>query len=106
MYGAYAKAFYNVFSFTFLLKTLFAPWKKISDDYPDKGLNVRAITETFFLNLTARGIGLIVRMGTMVVGIVVQLAVAALFLSYLLVWIFFPVLAIAGIIFSFTSSIG
>lgn len=104
LYGAYAKAFYNVFSITFLLKTLVAPWKKISDNYPDKGLNVRGIVETLFLNLTTRGVGLIVRLGTILIGIIVQVCIASLFLAYFLAWLFFPVLAIAGLVFAVFST--
>jgi hypothetical protein len=103
LYGAYAKAFYNVFSFTFLLKTLVAPWKKISDEYPENGFNLRAVAETLFLNLTARGIGLIVRLGTMLIGVVVQIIIAVFFIAYFFVWLLFPLLAIAGVVYSFMS---
>jgi hypothetical protein len=94
LYGAYAQAFYRYFSFTFLIKTLVAPWKKITDDYPQKGLNLRAIAETLLMNLTTRGIGLVVRVGTIILGLLVQVALLIIGIGYLLVWIFFPLLII------------
>lgn len=93
----YVKAIGALFSFVFLLKTLFAPWKSIRDAYPSKGLNVRAFFETLTLNVTARAIGFIFRVCAMIIGVTIQILVSVGFLAYLLVWILFPLVLLAAI---------
>jgi hypothetical protein len=92
-YISYARAFNELFSFAFLLKTLLSPWKSIRDEYPSKGFNLEGILETFFLNITARGIGLVIRVIAMFVGLLVQAALIAGFGLYLALWMAFPLLA-------------
>jgi hypothetical protein len=89
-YMEYALAFRESFSILFLLKTVFAPWKSIKDSYPQKGLNVQAIFETLFLNLTTRTIGAIIRLSAIIAGLVIQIALVAGFLLYLIWWMLFP----------------
>lgn len=95
MYASYAQAFGEMFSIIFLLKTLFAPWKSIRDAYPKKGFDISAILETWTLNVTARSIGCIIRIAAILVGIVLQVIVLAFFLSYLALWLAFPLLVVA-----------
>ena len=91
-YFSYADAFNELFSFAFLLKTLVSPWKNIRDEYPTKGLNIEAMMQTFFLNLTARGIGLVIRIIAMLTGIVVQATLLVSFALYVVLWMTFPIL--------------
>ena len=97
MYVSYAEAFSEMFAIVFLLKTLFSPWKSIRDDYPDNGFNFTAILETWSMNVTTRSIGAVIRLATIVAGIALQLGLFAAFAFYLLVWITFPLLLIAGL---------
>jgi hypothetical protein len=92
LYQAYASAFAEVFSFVFLLKTLFAPWKNIKDAYPKKGFNLQAILESWSLNLTTRAIGMVIRICTMFMGLLAQVVLLVGFITYLLIWLTFPVL--------------
>ncbi len=89
-YFEYAAAFREAFSILFLLKTLFSPWKSIKDLYPRKGFNLQLTLETFFLNLTTRGIGALIRLTTIVTGLAIQLVLIAGFALYLAWWIVFP----------------
>lgn len=98
-YIAYAAAFGSIFSVVFLLKTLFAPWKSIRDAYPDKGFDMTAILQTLTLNVTARAIGCIIRLGALFAGLVLQVALCAGFSLYILLWLIFPVLVLAGVPF-------
>lgn len=91
-YFAYASAFAGVFSFAYLLRTLFSPWKAIADAYPSKGFNLAEIGSVFALNMTARGIGAFIRLGTIVFGIIAQAGCAVFFAAYLVAWIAFPLL--------------
>lgn len=97
MYMEYAQAFGEMFAIVFLLKTLFSPWKSIRDDYPDKGFNLTAILETWSLNATTRAIGAAIRLATIIVGILLQIALFVGFLAYLIFWIAFPLVCIVGI---------
>lgn len=85
-YRAYALAFLEVFAFVFLLKTLFAPWKHITDPYPKKGFNLAKIAETFTLNCTARCIGFVIRFATIAIGIVVECACLVAAMAVLAGW--------------------
>ena len=98
-YLSYASAFGAMFSFIFLLKTLFAPWKSIRDDYPTKGFNLTAIMEAFTLNVTARGIGFVIRIVAIIVGLLLQIALIAGFSIYLLLWMLFPIIFVFSLPF-------
>lgn len=100
-YGNYAGAFSESFSFVYMLKTFFAPWKSIKDDYPKKGFNVEMILETLTLNVTARVIGMIFRLFAMLTGLVIQAALLVLFAAYLVAWIAYPMAVIAVIAYLF-----
>ena len=89
-YAAYARALREIFSFTFLIRTLFAPWKSITDPYPMKGFHIEKIMETFFLNLTARTIGFLFRIVAMIFGIVAHILCIVTFLTILTLWIGYP----------------
>lgn len=101
LYLRFAQAFSETFSFMFILKTLFAPWKSITDEYPKKGFNLEEIAATFFLNLTSRGIGFIFRIVAMVTGLLIQVALLVGFMTYLLVWMLFPIIVILAVPVSF-----
>ncbi len=96
-YFQYAHAFGESFALLFMLKTLIAPWKSITDEYPSKGLNIQAIAETLFLNLTSRAIGFVIRLVTIITGIVIQAALLVGFMGYLLLWIVYPIILLVGI---------
>lgn len=98
-YVAYAAAFGSMFSIIFLLKTLFAPWKSIRDSYPTKGFDLTAILQTLTLNITARAIGCIIRLGALVFGALLQAALFAGFSLYILLWLVFPLVAFLAIPF-------
>ncbi len=96
-YLNYANAFSESFSLMFMLKTLFSPWKNITDEYPSKGFNLEQILETFFLNVTSRVIGMVFRLFAMILGIAIQIGLIAGFMSYLLLWLLFPVILCAAV---------
>lgn len=91
-YLRYAGAFSESFAILFMLKTLFSPWKSITDEYPSKGLNVEAILATFFLNLTSRAIGLVFRIVAIIFGLIIQFALFCGFMAYLTAWLSYPIL--------------
>lgn len=98
-YARYASAFSESFSLWFMLKTLVSPWKSITDDYPDKGFNLEQILETFFLNMTSRMMGMIIRACAIVAGIAIQAILFAGFALYFAAWVFFPLIVIGVLVF-------
>ena len=97
LYVRYAQAFGEAFSFMFLLKTLIAPWKRITDEYPQKGFNIEMILQTLSLNLTSRAIGLVFRIFAMITGVIIEATLLVGFAVYLLIWILFPLLVIVSV---------
>jgi hypothetical protein len=100
-YKEYAGAFGDAFAFKFMMKTLFSPWKSITDEYPQKGFNLEAIASTFFLNLTSRLIGFVFRSAAILTGVFIQIALFTGYAVYLIIWVFFPLVVIIAIPASF-----
>jgi len=91
----------KIYSFIFLLKTFFSPWKNQSYAYPNKGFDINKIIEIWTSNMVARVVGAFVRFFTILTGIVVLLIVIALGLLILFLWLTYPVLFFILIIRSF-----
>jgi hypothetical protein len=93
----YQNAIGQIFSIPFLFRTLISPWKGIADAYPANNFQIGEMMSTLALNLTARGIGAVMRIGAMVCGLTLQLLALAVTIAYLLLWFTFPLLCIAGL---------
>lgn len=91
----YLQAFMEIFSFVFLVRTLFSPWKAITDEYPQKGFNLEHILETLTLNVTSRVIGFIFRIVVFVFGVGVVAAFCIVSVLFFFAWILFPILPFA-----------
>lgn len=100
-YRSYAGVFAEIFSFVFLLRTLFAPWKNIKDAYPNRGLQLSRILETLTFNIVTRTIGAVIRLGTIVIGLFIQAGLLAGFVGYLALWFAFPILLPFGLLLIF-----
>lgn len=100
-YRAYVHALGEIFSFRFLLRTLFSLWKGIADEYPGQGIHIEKILGTFCLNTISRVIGGIFRMLAILLGISVQLLCCTLFIIALASWIAYPVGVFLGVRFLF-----
>lgn len=98
-YFAYASVLWRICSFVFLIKTLFAPWKNISDSYPDHWFDIVGVARALSMNLTARSVGFMVRLGTIAFGIMLEVCVLLFFTMYLIAWILFPFAIVIGIPF-------
>jgi len=96
-YILYAKAFMEIFSIIFLLRTLFSPWKSITDPYPDNKLNLGAIAYTFSLNCTTRAVGFVVRIIAIAFSLSMQIILITMFSVSLLFWLLFPIIFVYGI---------
>lgn len=100
-YIAYARAIAEIVPFVFLLRTLLLPWKNIADRTRMRGIDLGRIVEKLSLGLLACGVGFVVRLLTIVMGLFLQILLVILVLTYLVVWIAFPILLVMGIGFIF-----
>ena len=102
-YIAYCRAFFEIFSFVFLLRTLFSPWKQIRSTYPHKGFDLGAISQALTLNMFSRTIGFLLRIITLIYGVVFMVLLTAAFTVFFMLWIAFPVLFWVCISYVFTA---
>ncbi|MCB9808570.1 hypothetical protein H6770_04955 [Candidatus Peribacteria bacterium] len=96
-YFDYLRAFVEIFSFVFLLRTLFSPWKQITDSYPNTGLNISKISQVLVLNVLSRSIGLLFRMITLLIGLMSVTLLTTIFGAFYLLWLGFPLVVWAGL---------
>ena len=96
-YVAYARAFAEIFPFGFLLLTLLSPWKNIVDRSVMHGIDLQKIAEKLSLALLARMVGFVIRIVTICLGLIAELVLLAGYVTYLVVWLTFPVLCFLGI---------
>ena len=92
----------KIYSFVFLLKTLFSPWKNQIYAYPQKGFDLKLIFQTWIYNMIARLVGSIVRITTILMGMFILVLISILGIAILLTWLTYPVLFFVLIIISFT----
>lgn len=91
----------KIYSFTFLLKTFFSPWKNQSYSYPNKGFDINRILEIWTSNMVSRVVGALVRFFTILTGIVILGIAGILGGLILFIWVTYPVLFLILIISSF-----
>jgi len=104
-YGAYAGAFMEIISITFLLRTLVSPWKSITDEYPDNRMNIGGIAQSLTLNITSRIIGFLFRIVALTISITIQVTLLVFFTAYLLLWFLYPGILVAGIAYLTSTSL-
>ena len=102
-YIEYFRAFWEIFSPIFLLRTLFSPWKQIKDSYPQSILHFGPWMEALTLNITTRVIGFIFRIVAFVIGLIAQILLFVGFLGFLIIWIGFPVIFWIGLTYILTA---
>ncbi|MDD4287278.1 MAG: hypothetical protein PHO20_05520 [Candidatus Peribacteraceae bacterium] len=92
-YFAYARAFSEILSVPFLLKTLLSPWKGIAEKMPSI-VRWDQFLQAFFVNLVTRMIGMVIRLLAIILSIALQILLFALFIVLFVGWFVFPLVAI------------
>ncbi len=82
----------HFFSIPLLLRTLFSPWRRMTDAYERKGLE--SLMTTFVMNIMTRIFGAIVRTTIIVCGLVVLIFGAILLFVTIALWITMPFLVL------------
>lgn len=87
----------NYFSITLLFRTLFAPWKRDITRKP-RGLDIKKIFDYLAFNLISRGLGFLVRVITILIGIVFLILVAAAGAIFFALWLVMPLVLLGLLI--------
>lgn len=90
----------HFFSMPLLLRTLFAPWKRMTDVYGGGG--VEAFLETTVMNMMSRIVGVVVRVTFLSMGALSLICTTVLMFVVLAFWVLFPVFLAYGLFFSVT----
>jgi len=90
----------NYFSISFLLKTLFAHWRKYRWYYP-KRFDVKQFFSALVSNLISRFLGAILRIFLIIIGLIVEVIILFLGIIILLLWLILPVLLVVGFVEGF-----
>ncbi len=72
---------------------LFSPWKRLTEPYT-KGFDIKAKFNTFIINTMMRIVGLIIRIPTLLLGVLFLIIFIGLLPLTLLIWLLLPLLVI------------
>lgn len=91
----------HFFSFNLLLKTLFAPWKRLGENYSGN-FNLEAFASALIVNTLMRVVGFATRSIILIIGFASYIFVAAFSTAVLVIWFFAPVILLGSAILSAT----
>lgn len=91
----------NFFSFKLLLKTLFAPWRRLGETYGG-GLDLEAFASSLIVNGLMRAVGFVTKTVVLLVGLVTYLLVIVFSLFIFIIWAFAPLILLGSAILSAT----
>jgi len=91
----------NFFSFKLLLRTLFAPWKRLSETYGG-GLDLGAFASSLIINALMRAVGFCTKTVVILIGLVSYILVLVFSFFIFIIWILAPVILIGSAILSVT----
>jgi len=89
--------FFNFFSIDLLFKTLFAPWKRMGEEYPE-GFNISRTITTWIVNMLMRFVGMGIRIFIIGFGLCLASIAFLLGLVVIAIWTIMPIFFIALII--------
>lgn len=83
---------YNFFSIGILLRSYFAPWRRMGEDYPEDKFDFASIGSTLVVNTIMRLVGIFMRTVIIIVGLLMLFLVAIFYPVLLFVWLLWPLL--------------
>jgi len=86
----------DYFSIPFLIKTLFAPWKRYNLSL-GRGFDISRITEAVVFNTFSRLMGAIMRISVIFIGLIMQLLILFFGIFIILSWILLPLMILVGL---------
>lgn len=87
----------HFFSMRLLVRTLFAPWRRMADSYERK--TVESLLESFVFNTLSRVLGALVRLTLCALGILFLAVLTVLLFVFLVLWIGAPFIAVSSMVY-------
>lgn len=97
----YLQANLHYFSIVLLFRTLLAPWHRYKSSY-GRGFDFKRYLEAWSFNMVARVIGLIIRLATIFVGLLVEVLILVFGITFLIFWILAPFILTVIFFFGFS----
>lgn len=91
----------NFFSFKLLLKTWFAPWKRLGEHY-EGGFDISAFASTLLVNTLMRIVGFVTRTLVLIVGAISYVLVLVFSFFIFVIWFLAPAILLGSLILSVT----
>lgn len=85
---------YGFFSIGVLLRSYFAPWRRLGEDYPSNLLDIAGILSVLVVNTLMRLFGLVMRTVIIVFGLLIVCLFIILFPFLLLLWLLLPLIVL------------
>lgn len=86
---------FNFFSISILLRSYFAPWRRMGEDYEKNIIDdLEDVASVFVVNLLMRIVGIVMRTLIIVFGVLFVLLVALLYPVLLIFWLALPLIII------------
>ncbi len=85
---------YNFFSIPVLLKSFFAPWRRLGEDYPKDVLKIEEMASVIVINFLMRLVGMLMRAILIIVGAFSWLSMIILYPVLLILWLALPFIII------------
>jgi hypothetical protein len=89
--------FVHLFSLPLLMRTLFAPWKRVEERYRRTGFE--DLIASLIINVMSRIVGAIIRLVIIVVGLLVLVLGVFGLIFWLLLWLVLPFLCMYGLFY-------
>ena len=93
------------YSIPLLLRTLFHPWRRDITKY-GRGFSFKNFFETLIFNLISRGLGFIIRLFTVIIGVICLIGVIILGILALVIWLILPVILLFFVIIGLRLLVG
>ncbi|MCX6751868.1 MAG: hypothetical protein NT161_03875, partial [Candidatus Nomurabacteria bacterium] len=78
---------YNFFSISVLVKSFFAPWRRLGEEYPKDVLKIEEMVSVFVVNFLMRLVGILMRAILIIIGLVIWLLMIILYPIFLILWL-------------------
>jgi len=88
---------FNFFSVKLLFENFFDPWKRMNDFYP-KSFDLKKYFYAFINNLIMRVMGMLMRTGMIIIGLISVIIFTFVYPLTLLIWLVLPLIILALIL--------
>lgn len=84
----------DFFSLPILLKSFFAPWRRLAEPYPEDKLDFSEMMSVFIVNSLVRLVGVVMRSIMILVGLIALVLTVVLYPVLVLLWLALPLVIV------------